>query len=116
MGDGSELGLQGKLFTTGWGEGSPAGRIGTWHPEFSETKYRTSSGNLLTEGHRLKKPGRGMPDQAEDPVGLVGARLKFRVILINPTGSKHFLLWTLQDNTTAYFPELINALALAPKS
>lgn len=53
-GNGNELGLQGKRFTTGWVEGSPAGRVGAWHPEVSETKYQRSSENLLTQGHRLR--------------------------------------------------------------
>lgn len=114
-GNGRERGWQGRLFTTGWVEGSPAGRVSAWHPEVSERKYRRSSGNLLTEGHRLKRHGRKMSDQAEDPVGLACAGLKFRVTFRHPTGSKHLLIWTLQDNPTAYFPELINALALAPK-
>lgn len=49
------------------------------------------------------------------PLDLAHAGLKSEVLFINPAGSRDFPEQTLEDNPDAYFPELFNALALAPK-
>lgn len=129
-GNATELSLQGKQFTLGQGEGSTAHRVGAWHPGVSETKQQRSHRRLLlTKSHRLRdmkcldQAERGPVNQRARgakqhtfPLDLAYAGLKFRVIVINPTGSKYFPRWTLSDNRTAYFPKFTNAFVLAPNT